>query len=285
MQRLPNITQILINTFNTLINQFIDFVPRLTGCLVILIIGYLVAKGVAVLVRNVLGRVGFDRIGEKLNEISIVKQLKTEIKLSEIIAQVLYYFILLVFLTAATETLGVDAITSMVLSIVNFIPQLIAAAIMLQVGIMLADVIKNTVTSLCKSFNIPSAKLIGNLVFIFFLIITFISALGQIGIETTLLESSFNLILGGIVAAFALGYGIASRDVLANMISAMYSRNKYKLGQVVKLDDVKGTITQLDNVSVTIQNADTTMIIPLQLFQSRKVEIFTDPLPQKESTE
>ena len=280
MQKIPNITEILINTFNTLINQFIDFVPRLMGCLVILIVGYLVAKGVAALVRNVLGRVGFDRIGEKLNEISIVKQLKTEIKLSEIIARVLYYFILLVFLTAATETLGVDAITSMVLSIVNFIPQLIAAAIMLQVGIMLADVIKNTVTSLCKSFNIPSAKLIGNSVFIFFLIITFISALGQIGIETALLESTFNLILGGIVAAFALGYGIASRDVLANMISAMYSRNRYQVGQVVKLDDVKGTITQLDNVSVTIQNATSTTVLPLQLFQSKKVEIFNDPLPQ-----
>lgn len=278
MQRIPNITEILINTFNTLINQFIDFVPRLMGCFVILVVGYLVAKGVAVLVKNVLGRVGFDRIGEKLNEISIVKQLKTEIKLSEIIAKVLYYFILLVFLTAATETLGVDAITSMVLSIVNFIPQLIAAAIMLQVGIMLADVIKNTVTGLCKSFNIPSAKLIGNIVFIFFLIITFISALGQIGIETALLESSFNLILGGIVAAFALGYGIASRDVLANMIAAIYSRNKYKEGQIVKLDDVKGIITRIDNVSVTIQSAETLTVIPLQLFQSKKVEIFNESL-------
>lgn len=281
MQQIPNITQILINTFNTLINQFIDFVPRLMGCLVILVVGYLVSKGVSVLVKNVLGRVGFDRIGEKLNEISIVKQLKTEIKLSEIISEVLYYFILLVFLTAATETLGVDAITSMVLSIVNFIPQLIAAAIMLQIGIMLADVIKNTVTSLCRSFNIPSARLIGNIVFIFFLIITFISALGQIGIETALLESSFNLILGGIVAAFALGYGIASRDVLANMIAALYSRNKYREGQTVKLDDVKGIITRIDNVSVTIQGDETSIVLPLQLFQSKKVEIFNDPLPQQ----
>ena len=284
MKSVPNITEILINTFNTLISQFVGFVPRLIGCLVILLVGYLVAKGVSMLVRNVLGRVGFDRVGERLNKISIVKQLNTEIKLSEIFAQVLYYFILLVFLTAATETLGVDAITSMVLSIVNFIPQLIAAAIMLQVGIMLADVIKNTVTSLCKSFNIPSAKLIGNIVFIFFLIITFISALGQIGIETALLESSFNLILGGTVAAFAIGYGIASRDVLANMISAMYSRKKYQLGQVVKLDDVKGTIIQLDNVSVTIRSDDTTTILPLQLFQSRKVEIFNETILQKEST-
>lgn len=280
MQRLPNITEILINTFNTLIAQFVEFVPRLIGCAVILLVGYLVARGVAVLVKKVLGRVGFDRIGEKLNEISIVKQLKTEIKLSEIVATVLYYFILLVFLTAATETLGIDAITNMVASIVEFIPRLVAAAIMLQVGIMLADVIKNAVTVLCKSFNIASAKLIGNIVFIFFLVITFISALGQIGLETALLESSFNLILGGIVAAFALGYGIASRDVLANMISSIYSRNKYKEGQVVKLDDVRGTITGIDNVSVTIQSENSTTVLPLQLFQSRKVEIFNEPPAQ-----
>lgn len=274
MQNLPNLTEILINTFNTLINQFIDFVPRMMGCLVILIVGYIVAKVVSIVVKKVLGQVGFDRIGDKLNEISIVKQLKTEIKLSEIISKVLYYFILLVFLTAATETLGVNAITSMVLSLVNFIPQLIAAAIMLQIGIMVSDAIKGAVIALCKSFNIPSAKLIGNIVFIFFLIITFISALGQIGIETTLLESSFNLIIGGIVAAFALGYGIASRDVLANIISSTYSRGKYKEGQEVKVDEVKGIITQIDNVSVTIKSEETTIIIPMQLFQSKKVEIY-----------
>lgn len=276
MQTLPNITEILINTFNTLISQFVDFVPRLMGCLVILIIGYLVAKGVSVLVKKVLGQVGFDRIGEKLNEISLIKQLKTEIKLSEIVSKVLYYFILLIFLTAATETLGVNAITSMVLSLVNFIPKLIAAAIMLQVGIMVSDVIKGAVIAMCKSFNIPSAKLIGSIVFVFFLVITFISSLGQIGIETTLLESSFNLIIGGIVGAFALGYGIASRDVLANMISSMYSRGKYKEGQVVKVDDVRGTITKIDTVSVTIQSEEAVIVLPLQLFQSKKVEIFSD---------
>ncbi|TDB63692.1 mechanosensitive ion channel family protein [Arundinibacter roseus] len=278
MQSLPNITQILINTFNTLINQFIDFVPRLMGCIVILIVGYIVAKTVAIVVKNVLGKVGFDKIGDKLNEISIVKQLKTEIRLSEIIAKVLYYFILLVFLTAATETLGVNAITSMVLSLVNFIPQLIAAAIMLQVGIMLSDAVKSAVIALCKTFNVPSAKMIGNFVFIFFLIITFISCLGQIGIKTELFESSFNLILGGAIAAFALGYGIASKDVLANIISSIYSRNKYKEGQLIKVDEVKGRIIKMDTVSLTIQNEEITTIVPLQILQNKKVEVFTETL-------
>lgn len=274
MNNLPNISEILRNTFNTLISQFVDFVPRVIGCLVILAIGYLVARGVKIVVSQLLARVGFDRIGDRLNEIGIIKQLQTEIKLSDIVAKILYYYILLIFLTFAADTLGVDTITNMVLSLVTFIPKLIAGAVMLQIGVMLSDAIKTAITALCKSFNISSAKLIGNIAFIFFLIITLITALGQIGIETALLESSFLLIIGGVVIAFGLGYGIASKDVLANIISSFYSRKNYREGQIIKIDDVKGMITKIDNTSVTIVNDNATTIIPLQLFQTRQVEIF-----------
>ncbi|CAG5008758.1 hypothetical protein DYBT9275_04351 [Dyadobacter sp. CECT 9275] len=274
MEKFPDITQILFNTFNTLVSQFVDFVPRVLGCFVILIIGYLVARGVKVVIAQVLARVGFDRIGDKLNEIGIIKQLKTEIRLSDIVAKIFYYYILLIFLSFASDTLGVDTITNMVVSLINFIPKLIAGAVMLQIGIMLSDAIKTTVIALCKSFSIASAKLIGNIAFFFFLTITFITALGQIGIETTLLESSFNLIIGGAIGAFALGYGIASKDVLANIISSFYSHKNYREGQIIRIGEVKGVITKIDSTSVTVVNDSTTTIIPLQLFQTTQVEIF-----------
>ena len=274
MNNLSNLSEILRNIFSTLIGQFEDFVPRVLWCFIILAIGYFVARGVKIVVKQVLSRVGFDRIGERLNEIGIIKQLKTEVSLSEIVAKIFYYYLLLIFLTLATEKLGIDTITNMVLSLVNFIPKIIAGAIMLQIGIMLSDAIKSAVTALCKSFNIASAKLIGNIAFIFFLIITFITALGQIGIETTLLESSFLLIIGGVVVAFAIGYGFASRDVLANVISSFYSRKNYKEGQLIKIDDVKGVITKIDATSITIVNDFSTTIVPLQLFQTKLVEIF-----------
>ncbi len=274
MESFYNITDILKNTFNSLITQFIDFVPRIIGCIVVLLIGYFVANFIRAIVRNILGRVGFDRIGERLNQIGFIKQIKAEIKLSSLVATALYYFIILMFLTAATEILGVETITSMVLSVVNFIPKLIAGAIMLQVGIIVSDIIKSGVITLCKSFNIPSAKLIGNLVFGFFLVITFISALAQIGINTELLESSFIIIFGGIVVAFAIGYGLASKDVLSNIIASFYSKKKYNVGQIVKVDGIKGEIIEIDNLSVVIKTDDARVVLPLRYFQSQRVEIF-----------
>lgn len=273
---LPNITQILINTFQTLINQFVSFVPKLIGAAVVLGIGILVAKMVSALVRRVLKGAGFDRFGDKLNEIDMIRQLQTEIKLSEIVATVLYYFILLVFITAATETLGVAAITGMVTSLVNFIPKLIAAAIMLQVGVLVADVLKRGVVSLCASFGIASGRLLGMVVFFFILIITIISALGQAGINTELLESSFNLMIGGVIFAFAIGYGLASRDVMANILSSFYSKNKYREGQRIRMDGITGEIIKVDSTSLTLQTGDSTTTIPMQLLQTKTVEFLVE---------
>ncbi len=274
MKQLPNLTEVLVNTFQTLIDQFVEFVPRILGAIVILLIGVLVARLVALVIGRVLSRVGFDKIGDRLNEISVIKQLNTVIKLSDIVAKVIYYFILLVFITAATETLGVAAITDMVTSLVNFIPKLVAAAIMLQVGVLLADALRGAVVSLCESFKIASARLLGMVVFVFFLVITLISALGQAGINTDLLESSFNLIIGGVVLAFAAGYGLASRDVMANILSSFYSKNKFKEGQTIQIDGVKGEIVKIDNTSLTIQTGSSTTVFPLQTLQKNKVEVF-----------
>ena len=269
---LPNITQILINTFQTLIAQFINFVPKFIGAGVVLGIGVLVAKLLSAFVQRVLKGAGFDRFGDKLNEIDLIRQLQTEIKLSEIVSKVLYYFILLVFITAATETLGIAAIAGMVTSLVNFVPKLIAAAIMLQVGVLVADVLKQGVVSLCASFGISSGRLLGMVVFFFFLIITIISALGQAGINTELLESSFNLLIGAVFLAFAVGYGLASRDVMANILSSFYSKDKFKEGQTIQIEGIIGQIIQVDSTSLTLQTGESTTTIPMQLLQTKTVE-------------
>ncbi|CCG98928.1 Conserved TM helix repeat-containing protein [Fibrella aestuarina BUZ 2] len=269
---LPNLYEILINTFRSLITQFVSFVPNLIGAIVVLAIGILVARVTASVVKKLLQGAGFDRLGDKLNEIDIIRQLQTEIKLSDIVSKVLYYFILLVFLSAATETLGIAAITGMVTSLVNFIPKLIAAAIMLQVGVLVADVLKRGVVSLCQSFGIASGRLLGMVVFFFFLIITIISALGQAGINTELLESSFNLLIGGIVFAFAIGYGFASRDVMANLVSSFYSKSRFKEGQIIRLDGITGRIVHVDATSLTLQTGESKTSIPMQLLQTKTIE-------------
>lgn len=271
---MPNIQEILLQTFQKLIEQFFLFTPKILGAIVLFIVGIIIAKVITNILQKGLQKTGFDKLGDRLNNIDIIKRFGI-LKLSVLVSKTIYYFIMLVFVTAATETLGMQVLTNMVSALVNLIPKLIASAIMLLAGVMIADTLKNAVVNICKSLKIDSGKLLGNIVFFFFLIIALIAALKQAGIETSLLESSFNLIIGGIILAFAVGYGLASRDVLANILSNFYSKNKFREGQIIILSGVQGEIIAIDNTSITLKTGETDTIFPLSFLQNQKVEIIS----------
>jgi hypothetical protein len=267
-------TDTLLATFNDMIRSFMTFFYSLIGAVLILLIGWGVAKMVAAVTKKMLEQIGADKIGDKLNEIDAIKGLKLEIKLSSIISKTLYYFILIFMLRPAADTLGVPAISDIVKLLVEFIPKLISSTLMLSAGIFLADALKNFVVTLCKSFNIAAGKLIGTAIFFFLLVIFVIQSVAQVGINTSLLESSFNLLVGGIVFAFAIGYGFASKEILLNIISSFYSKNRYKEGQIIEIDGIKGEIIAMDNTTMTLKTGDSKTIFPLQFMQSKTVIVF-----------
>jgi hypothetical protein len=275
MEKLPNIKDILISTFQNLIQQFGEFVSNLIGALVVLIVGWLTAKIASILLKNVFQKIGLDKLGEKINDIDAIKKFDIDIKLSKVISKLTYYFILIVFLIQAAQTLGVPAISNMFIMLVEYIPKIISATIMIFAGLLLADAVKGFVVGLCESFNIASGKLIGSGVFFFLLVITIIAALGQAGINTALLESSFNILIAGIILAFSIGYGFASKEILLNIISSFYSKNKYKKGQIIEIGGVKGEVLEVDNTTITISSNDSKTIFPLRVLQSEKIIIHT----------
>lgn len=274
MNKLPNLKDILINTFTKLIDQFSTFFSNLVSAIVILIIGWIIAKTASIIIKNVLSRVGIDKVGDKIKEIDAIKKFNLDFKLSKILATIVYIFVMLFLSVSAADTLGVPAISNMFLMLVNFIPKLIVASIMLLIGLFVSDLAKNFVNSLTKSFNIASGKLIGLGVFFFVLFISVILALGQAGINTSLLESSFNILIAGIVLAFSIGYGFASKDILLNIVSSFYSKNKYTEGQLIEISGVKGTILKLDNTSIVLETEEGETVFPLKVLQNEKVVIF-----------
>ncbi len=274
MENLPNLKEILTETFKRLISQFSDFTANLIGALVIILVGYVTSKIASIVLKNVFSKIGIDKLGEKLNEIEAIKKFNVEIKLSTIVAKILYFFVMLFFMIAAADKLGVPAISNLFVMVVEFIPKVITAAIMMLVGLYISDLLRNFVVGLCKSFNIASGKLIGMGVFAFMILITIIAALGQAGINTSLLESSFNILIAGLILAFSIGYGFASKEILLNIISSFYVKNKYKEGQLIEIDGVKGRIITLDNTSIVLETEGGKTIFPLKVLQSEKVIIY-----------
>ncbi len=180
--------------FNKLIADFLSVIPNVVGALMVFLIGYLLAKIIAGIIRRALKAVGVDKLGNKLNEIDIVQDNNVKIVPSTIFSKIFYYIILLMVTVLATDVLKVEAVSKLMSDLVAFTPNVLVAFIMVGIGLLVADAVKGMVKSACESFNIPSSKLIGNVVFFLILIVVLVSALSQLGIETNFMISVITII-------------------------------------------------------------------------------------------
>ena len=264
----------ILTSFKQLGFQFLDVIPNLVAAIVIIIVGNLIAKFISSIVRKMLVTIKIDSLGDKINDIDIIHKSSFNFVLSQIISKILYYVLFLMFAMVAADVLEFQAVSDLFRDIFDFVPKLIAACIVLAIGLVIADLLKTVVNTTTKSLGVPSASLIGSFVFYFIVLMTVVTALTQIGIDTDFISNNLTVLLAGAVFAFGLGYGIASKDTMANFLASFYSKDKFKLGNKIKIEDVSGEIIEMDNSTMTILGNDNQkIIIPLRKLTTEKVEI------------
>lgn len=260
--------------FGDLLRDFMSVIPRLVGAIVIIIIGVIIAKILAKVIRKILEKIGIDKLGEKLNEIEMINNADLEIKFSSVLAKIVYYIVLLIFLMAATSQLQMEAVSNLVQNLIEFIPNLIVAGIILTIGFIFAEMLKTVVQTALTSFGIPSAKLIASFFFYFILINIVVSAFSQAGINTDFLGQNISILIAGIVLAFSIGYGLASKSTMANFIGSMYTKGKINIGDTIKVKNEIGKVIAIDKSAVTIEKESGGRIfLPLSFLTTEAVEV------------
>ena len=257
-----------------LLTSFASGVPKFLFALVIALIGYIIAKVVSASIRKLLVKLNVDKIGDKLNEIDIVQKANVEVKISTILAKVVYYFLILVSLMAATDVLAMPAVSNLVTGLLDLIPNIIVAGIILVLGIIFADALRSITQTALDSLGIPSARLIAAMVFYFLFINIVISALSQAQINTDFLSQNISLLIGGGVLAFAIGYGLASKNSMSNFLASYYSKGKFDIGDTITLDGVTGKIVEMDKSSlIMVAENGNKIIFPLNQVSNSRIEI------------
>jgi hypothetical protein len=263
-----------------LIAQFSAFFPKFIGALTILCVGWLVSRTVGKILSKVLANIGIDRLAEMLKDIDLVHRTgMLKEKLSVIIAKIVYYMMMLTFIIAATETLGVAAITQLFTDLMKYLPSLLTASVVFMLGLFLANMVKGVVITLCQSLGIAAAKMIGSVIFYFLFVMIAVSALAQAKINTEFISSSLVVVIGAGALAFAFGYGLASKDLVSNYLASFYNKNKVRVGDDVRIIGERGKVVLLDSTSMILQTAERAIIIPLSKMTTEKIEVFY-PDPQ-----
>lgn len=260
--------------FAELLARFSEAAPKLLFALLILLIGRIVAGLVRRVVQRVLAGLRVDRLAEQLNDIDIVQRTGMKIQVSGVISQMVFYVLMLGFVIFATDMLGIPAITDMVRDVIDYLPALFSAFVLFLLGLFLADMVRGAVQTTCQSMGIPSAKMIGTAVFYFLFITIAVSALSQAKISTGFIASNLTVVIGALALAFAVGYGLAARDLVANYIAGHYNRNKVRIGDDVRIAGVRGKVVLIDSTSMILQTPERAIIIPLSKMTTEKVEVF-----------
>lgn len=266
----------LLEIVQQVLLKFAATLPNVVGALVILLVGWLVARVISKALQKILATLKVDALGDKINQTEFATKANLKIKVSIFLAKLVQYLLLLVFIMMATDVLGLAVVSSMVSDLLSYLPRLLSAIILFVLGIYLAEFVKNIVLAACVALAIPSAKIIATFVFYLIFLTLTISAMAQASIDTSLITSNLTVILGGVILAFSIGYGFASRDTMANFIASFYSKNKVKIGDMVNLDGSTGKVIAMDSISLTLQAEGKIIIIPLQKLTSEKVEIYTN---------
>lgn len=261
---------------NDMLAGTLTMVPKAITALTILVVGIIAAKIVRKIIKKALVTAKVDKLGESLNKIDVISKSNVKIELSTVFSLAIYYFIMLLVLILSSTALGMPEVTQLVSDILLFLPNLLVAMIILILGTLLADTLKSIVVTALKSLGVPSANMIATVLFYFLLINVILIAMKQAKIQTDFLAQNISIIIGGIAAAFAIGYGLASKDTMANLLASLHSRDVFKVGDKVTIDGVTGTISDIDKSKLTIDTGASMVILPLAAATNQKVEFHKD---------
>jgi Conserved TM helix/Mechanosensitive ion channel len=242
----------LIKIFTTIL----DFIPRLVNGLIILAVGYLISALVRWIIRFVLKRVRLDQLAERTGINVAMRGLGVRAPLSDIIAQIVFFFLLLSFATSAVSLMGLTAVADLLRNLLIFIPKAISAAIMLIFGSMLARFLGGTVTAVAENVNISYNKALGKIIEFAVIAFVIVLAVSTLGIDTTVLTTSLTIIVAAAGLAIALTFSLGSREAARNVISGFYVRQNFQPGQRITLDNYSGTVRSTSGAYTVLNVTD-----------------------------
>lgn len=273
METVNEWTNLTLTSLTAMGEKIMTALPNVIGAIVILIIGWLVSKIIVFLLKKILKFVRVDKLTEKLNDLKFFGDSKIKFSVTKVIVVFVKWLLFLVFLIIAADIMNWDVVSNEIGHLLRYLPKLFSAIAIFMVGIYIAKFVKKAIQGFYESFDLSGSKIISGIVFYIIAIIVTITALNQAGIDTTVVTNNVTIILGAFLLAISIGFGLGSRDVVADLLRTFYTRKNYEVGDHVKINDVEGSVEAIDNICMTIKTDNGKIIIPIKEVVESQVEI------------
>ncbi|HWG27655.1 mechanosensitive ion channel family protein [Actinospica sp.] len=188
---------------NSMWNSFTTWVPRFVGFLLVLVIGWMIAKVIGKAVEAVLRRLHFERVMERAGMSRALENSKYDG--SKLVGMIAYYLMLLIVLQVAFGVFGSNPINTVLRSILAWIPRGLVAIAIIVIAAMIARAVRELVANMLSSLSY--GRTMGNAVGICIIALGVFAALGQAGIATAVSQPVLTAILATVAGVLIVGVG------------------------------------------------------------------------------
>jgi len=233
--------------------EIINWLPKIVAMTVVIVIGYIVARLIARAVTLLGERVGLQNAAERSGLAKSMSAAGIKRSVPAIFGTMVFWLLMCVFMLAAFNILGVPAVTTVMHEVVDFIPKLLVATVVVVVGLLVASFLRGVVATSAEQVGISYGEYLANACYFALALLTIHAALNHLGMEFKLFENLVLICFAGLAIGFGLSFGLGGRDVMAGILSGYYLRQRLQSGDSVQVAGFEGTVREVGPVATIIE--------------------------------
>ncbi len=257
---------VLNGILTSLAHAVADFLPKALTALVVVLVGFVLAKIIERAVKTGFAKLRIDDLLEKFGMRDLMANLGLQDPPGAVLGRLLYYLIILMFIKSASDAVGLLAVSGAISAFFTYLPNIIAALILFVIGVLLARFASGAVTRSARNSGIEFAPVLGRIASATIIFIVSFMAVTQLQIHTDIIHMVVQIVLAGAALAFALSFGLGARDVTRNLLAGFYARKLFRTGQSIAVAGYEGELTGITAQHVIIKVDGQELTLPNAVF-------------------
>lgn len=248
----------LTESFGTLV----AFLPKVLAALVLLVTGFILGKLLAGGLSRALALIGADRLLNLTGLTAVLEHLGVQRPVSQLLGSVAFWVTFLLFLIAAVDSLELNLLTSALTALAGYLPQVGAAILILFLGIVGASFLRDIIQAASGSVGTSQGRVLAQAIYAAVLLVVVVTALTELGIDTTMVNALVLVIVTGVIAGVALSFGLGARTAMANLIAGHYLHPILKVGDRIQVSHQAGRVTAITPLAVLVETDEGRILLP-----------------------
>jgi small-conductance mechanosensitive channel len=234
----------------------IRLAPDVLAAIAVVIVGYFVARLVAKVVTLLATKLGLQVAAERSGLADSMASTNVGRDMPTIVGKIVFWLMMCVFIMAGFHILHLDSVSDAMANVVNYIPRLLAATVVVVVGLLVATFLRGVVAASSDRVGLAFGEYLANACYYVLAALTLIAAFDQLQIHFELLQNLILIAAGGLAIGFGLAFGLGGRDVMAGILAGYYIRQRLHAGDHVLVGPMEGTVREVGPVATVIETEE-----------------------------